>query len=149
MKQGSIKETELLNSDSICITAKSLEYDSYSVKLKLLIENKSSIDLTVITGSIGYSPNSINGYMVDTGYLNCDVAAGKKSVETISFDYDELMVMGIYKLADLEIGFEIKDKNYNSVYSAPVRIETSHAASYDYSVDTYQETIASKVAQNS
>lgn len=147
MKQGGIKETALLDSDSICITAKSLEYDSYSVKLKLLIENKSSIDLTVITGSIGYSPNSINGYMVDTGYLNCDVAAGKKSVETISFDYDELMVMGIYKLADLEIGFEIKDKNYNSVYSAPVRIETAHAASYDYSVDTYQETIASKAAQ--
>lgn len=33
---------------------------------------------TTPSGSLGYSCNSVNGYMVNDGYLNCDVANGKK-----------------------------------------------------------------------
>ena len=47
---------------------------------------------------MGYSCNSVNGFMVDDGYLNCDVANGKKANDTISFSYDELMLYALAKL---------------------------------------------------
>ncbi len=145
---ATLEETVMLDEGGIKITATGLIYSSYAAELDLTIENNSGKDLSFISGSIGYSCNSVNGFMVDDGYLNCDVANGKKANDTISFSYDELMLYGIDEIADLEIGFDMSDDDYNHTYSGPIQLKTSAYETHDYSTDPYQETITSGAAMN-
>lgn len=124
-KTASIEETVLFESDDILITATGLEYTEYSADITIVIENNSDKDLTFISNSIGYSCNSVNGYMIQDGYINSGVPAGKKANKTLSFSYDMLRLYGIFEIADVEIGFDISDNDYNHVYTGPCYIRTS------------------------
>lgn len=141
--EATIEETVLVDNDNFRITAKGLTYGSYSVDLEVTIENKSDRNLSFVCGSLGYCCNSINGYMVDDGYLNCDINAGKKANGTINFNYDELMLRGITEIADIEIGFSISDEEYDYTYTGPLQIKTSIADTHDYDVAYYQKAIVS------
>ena len=110
---ATIEETVLVDECDIKITATGIKYTAYDVKLSLAIENNSDQDLSFYSGTSGYNCNSINGYMVDNGYLNADIAAGKKSNETVSFSVDELTLLGFDDIADIELGFSITDSNYD------------------------------------
>ena len=147
-KNASLAETIMVDEGGVKITAIGLDYTNRSVELKLLIENNSGKDLSFVSGSLGYSCNSINGYMVEDGYLNCDVKNGKKANDTISFNYDSLMLYGINEIADIEIGFSMSDDDYNYTYSGPRQVRTSAFGTHDYSKDYYQETTASRSAMN-
>ena len=147
-KNATLEETVMVDEGNVKIIATGLNYSSYSVELELTIENNSEKDLSFISGSMGYSCNSVNGYMISDGYLNCDVAAGKKVNNSISFSYDELMVYGINEIADMEIGFDISDDDYNHRYTGPRQLKTSAFASHDYSTNHYQTTIVSCAAMN-
>lgn len=146
-KTATIEETVLVDESGVKITAKELTYSNYAAELILVIENNSDKDLSFIANSVGYSCNSINGYMIPEGYLNCDVAAGKKANDTISIGYDTLMLYGIYEIADIEIGFDISDDDYNHTYTGPRTIQTTAVDSYNYETPYYRENIASKESQ--
>lgn len=146
-KTATIEETVLVDESGVKITAKELTYSNYAAELTLVIENNSDKGLSFIANSVGYSCNSINGYMVPEGYLNCDVAAGKKANDTISIGYDTLMLYGIYEIADIEIGFDISDDDYNHTYTGPRTIQTTAVDSYNYETPYYRENIASKESQ--
>lgn len=138
-----IKETVLVDENDVKITATGLKYTAYDVKLSLAIENNSDQDLSFHSGTLGYSCNSINGYMVDDGYLNADIAAGKKANETVSFSVDELTLLGFSDIADIELGFSITDSKYNDyLQTGPRQLKTSLADSYDYKADTYRQGLA-------
>ncbi len=49
------------------------------IRLNLTIENNSDKDLSFTSGSMGYGCNAINGYMIQGGYMNADVSAGKNT----------------------------------------------------------------------
>ena len=145
---ATLDETILVDENGVKITATELTYTSYTADLAITIENNSGKDLSFISGSLGYSCNSINGYMVDDGYLNCDVANGKKANDVIQFSYDALMAYGINEIADMEIGFDMVDADYNSIYTGPRALKTSAANLHDDSADSYQQTITSPAAMN-
>ena len=147
-KSASLDETVMVDENGVKITATGLNYTDHSVDLELSIENSSGKDLSFSSGTMGYHCNSINGYMVSDGYLNCDVADGKKANETISFSYDALMLYGIDEIADMEIGFTMSDDDYNDTYSGPRQLKTSAFDAHDYGKDHYQETIKSRAAMN-
>jgi hypothetical protein len=70
--------------------------------------------------------NSVNGYMLDYAYLGEKVLAGKKSNETLSFDVQELALLGITEISDITVCFEIEDDNYDTyLQTGPVQIKTS------------------------
>ena len=144
-KTASIEETILYNSDDILITATELGYTDYSADISVVIENNSEKDLTFISNSIGYSCNSVNGYMIADGYINSSVAAGKKANETLSLSYDMLRLYGIFEIADIEIGFDISDDEYNHIYTGPCQIRTSIADQYDYQRQSYRETVVDEL----
>lgn len=146
-KGAAIEETVLVDENGVKITATELTYSNYAAELKLVFENNSDKDLSFISNSVGYSCNSINGYMISAGYLNCDVAAGKKANDTVSIGYDTLMLYGIFEIADIEIGFDISDDDYNHTYTGPRTILTTAADAYDYETPCYRESIASKESQ--
>lgn len=145
---ATLDETVMVDEGGVTITATGLTYTAYSVDLELTIENNSGKDLSFVSGSLGYSCNSVNGYMVKDGYLNCDVANGKKANESISFGYDALMLYGIHEIADLEIGISMTDDDYNTTYTGPKQLKTSAFDAHDYGSDYYQETITSGAAMN-
>lgn len=146
-QNATIEETVLYDENNVKITATELNYGNYKAELKLMIENNSDESLSFIAGSLGHSGNSVNGYMISDGYLNCDVAAGKKAMDTIGFSYDDLSIYGIYEIADIEIDIEIEDDDYNKIYTGPLQIKTTAYDSYDYSADTYKEAISSNAFQ--
>ena len=146
--EATLAETVMVDEGGVKITATSLTYTAYSVDLELTIENNSGKDLSFVSGSLGYSCNSINGYMVDDGYLNCDVANGKKANDSMSFGYETLMLYGIDEIADLEIGFSMTDDDYNTTYTGPRQLKTSAFETHDYGADHYQETITSRAAMD-
>lgn len=143
-----LDETVLTDEGGVKITATGLTYTEYSVDLDLTIENNSGKDLSFVSGSLGYNCNSINGYMIDGGYLNCDVANGKKANASSCFHYDALMLYGIDEIADMEIGVSMTDDDYNITYTGPCQLKTSVAESHDYGTDHYQNTITSDAAMN-
>jgi hypothetical protein len=146
---ATIEEMVLVDESDVKITATGLKYTAYDVKLSLAIENNSSQDLSFYSGTSGYNCNSINGYMVDGGYLNADIAAGKKSNETVSFSVDQLTLFGLSEIADIELGFNITDSNYDDyLRTGPRQLKTSAADSYDYKLDTYRQAIENHVLEN-
>lgn len=144
---ASIEETVIYEEDDIKITATELEYSDYDATLNLLIENNSQRDLTFVSGSLGYSCNAINGYMVDDGYLNAEVASGKKSNESVSFSTEELMIYGINTIADIQFGIEIEE-DFNEIYTGICQLKTTAADSYDYSEDTYLSALRSGLLES-
>lgn len=148
--EASIKETVLVDEKDVKITATELVYGKYSPELKITIENNSDKNLSFSSATLSYNCNSINGYMVDTGYLNTDVAAGKKAKASIRFDSDEMALLGIREIADIGIGFKVTDDNYDTyLQTGPLQIKTSIADTYDYSVDTYQWAISNNLFSES
>jgi len=143
---ATIEETVLVDESDVKITATDLKYTAYDVKLSLTIENNTSQDLSFHSGTLGYSCNSVNGYMVADGYLGADIAAGKKSNETVTFSIDQLTPLGFTDIADIELGFSITDDDYDDyLLTGPRQIRTSIADSYDYEADTYRQAITGNV----
>ena len=140
-----IEETVLFEDDNVRITAVSLEFKYNSPHLKLKFENNGDKALSFVAGSLGYSCNSINGYMVDGLYVNAVVEPGKTAVEDTYIDADLLTLYGIEKIAEIGIGFDISDDDYNDyAKTGPIYIRTSDAEGYDASADTYLNAIQSK-----
>lgn len=144
---ATIEETILVDESDVKITATGIKYTAYDVKLSLSIENNSNQDLSFCSGTLGYNCNSVNGYMVDDGYLNTDIAAGKKSNETVSFSVDELILLGFDDIADIELGFSITNSNYDDyLQTGPRQIKTSIVDSYNYETDTYRQAIVNSMS---
>lgn len=145
---ATLDEAVLMDENGVKITATGLSYTAYSVDLELTIENNSGKNLSIVSGSLGYSCNSINGTMINAGYLNCDVCNGKKANDVMSFSYDALMIYGIHEIADMEIGFSIVDDDYNSSYSGPRSLKTSAADTHEYDADCYEQAITSPASMS-
>ena len=145
---ATITETVLVDEKGVKITATGLEYTESSADMKLSIENNSGKKLSFHSQTMAYNCNSVNGYMVNDGYLSCEVADGKKANESVSFDFDNMMLYGINEIADIEIGFDISDDDGDYILSGPRQIKTSAFDSHDYDTDCYQKTITSRAAMN-
>lgn len=146
--KATIEETVLINENGIVIKATGLAYEDYSIELNLSIENNTNQNLGFSTCAWSCAGNSINGFMIDDAYLSCDVGAGKKSKESISFSYDELRLLGITEIADIELNFSVTNDDYDEVYSELTHIKTSIANEYVYLESCYRDTIVSDAAKN-
>lgn len=145
--EGTIEETVLIEENGVKVIAKDLQYTNDYAELSLIIENNSEKNYTFYSGTLGYSCNSVNGYMIDDGYFNTDVAAGKKANEVMKFDLKQLMTFGINEIADVQIGIGMNDEDYNETHFEPVQIKTPLAEKYDYKKDTYQTAMENKVVE--
>lgn len=120
-RKATIEEKVLYDKDNVKITATDLEYEEDAANLQLKIENNSKKKLTFSAGTMVYAVNAINGFMVNGGYLNCEVKAGESIEEEMSFDYGELILYGMKEIADIRVGFMISDEDWNDIYTKPVQ----------------------------
>ena len=146
--QSTIEETVLVDEKDVKITATGLTYTDYSAELAVTIENNSTQDLAFHSATLSYSCNSVNGYMVDDGYLGADVPAGKKANETMRFDTDTLLMLGITDIAEMELGFEIDDDDYDTyLCTGPIPLKTTLASAGDTG-ETFRSVVSSGILES-
>ena len=117
-----IEEQVLVDQDDFKITAQEYVRDSvWGDGIKVLLENNTDKDVLV-----GCNALIVNDYMIDD-LFGAEVAAGKKSNETIYLSSAELDAAGIDTVGKIEIYFNVSDANsYETIFSTDcVTIQTS------------------------
>ena len=123
-----IDEQVLVDQDGIVVTATEYVTDSiWGDGVKLLLENNSDRDVTV-----GCNALIVNDYMI-TDLFSSEIAAGKKSNETLYLSSRQLNAAGIENAGKIEIYFHIYDSStYDPVFDSEcVVIQTSEYANMD------------------
>lgn len=144
---ATIDKTVIADENNIKITVTNMSFTEDAMKLTFFMENNSDQEWSFISGATGYCVNEINGYMVNGGYLSEDIPAGETATDTMRFDYEELLTLGITEIANFKVGFMLTDDNYNRIYLEPIEIETSVADVYDDSVNTYRAAVQTGVLE--
>ncbi|MCR5166114.1 MAG: hypothetical protein K6C13_02700 [Oscillospiraceae bacterium] len=147
-KDATIDETVLIDEDGIKVTAKELTYSKYAASLELTLENNSDKDITLMSGTLGYSCNSVNGMMFSGGYFNSDVKAGKKTKESVTFKYEDLLIYGIDEIADIELGIYSSPGGLDYTYYPVSQIKTSAAGTYNYDASAARKALNSSEMQS-
>ncbi len=146
-KEVNIEETVLFDENDVKITATGLTYENYAVDLDLRFENNSDRNLEFTAQSLGYSCNAVNGFMIQDGYVRCDVPAGGTAEEAVDFGYSELLLHGITEIATIQTGFSISDEDYDRFTTGPLEVATPIAEGYDFGPEAYRKTIQSKAVK--
>lgn len=141
---ATIEPTVIFDSDGIRVTAQNLTYNVYEAELEVLIENSSDKKYSYFSGTAPYGCNSINGYMVENGYLESEIEAGAEVTETVYFSFEELYIYGISSIADIRLGLCFSDEEGKCIFTGETPVLTSLADSYDYSRNYFAENIESK-----
>ncbi len=123
-----IEKQVLVNQDDIVITA--AEYTSDAIwgdGIKLLIENNSDTNVTVSTNAL-----IVNNYMISDIFV-AEIAAGKKSNETMYLSSTSLEAAGIDSVGQVEVYFHVYDSaSYEDILKTDVvTIQTSKYADMD------------------
>ena len=129
----SIQEQVIYDAGGIRITAVSLEQDSFwGPAVKVLVENNSDKNITVQARNC-----SINGLMVEPMF-SCDVAAGKKANDSITFMSSDLETANITVIKDIEFFLHIFDADsWDAIADSPViTLTTSADPSYEQVFNT-------------
>jgi len=120
-----IDEQVLFDQDGIRITATGMADDSiWGSGINLLLENSSTRNVTV-----GCNAVIVNDYMISNLFA-ADIAAGKKSNETLTLMSNELKDAGITEIGKVEIYFNIYDPETFETISTPDVVEI-HTSAYD------------------
>ena len=120
-----IDEQVLFDQDGLRITASGMADDSiWGSGINLLIENSSSKNLSVACNAV-----IVNDYMI-SNLFSADVAAGKKSNETLYLMSSQLQDAGITEIGKVEIYFNIYDSETYDTVLTPDVIEI-HTSAYD------------------
>lgn len=133
-KNVTINEQVLLDRDGIVITAKSLETGGiWGPSLKVLVENNSNKPVTVQVRDL-----AVNGAMIES-IFSCDVVAGKKANDEITFMSSNLELAGINIIKDIEFKFHVLDtESWDTIFDSDiVFLTTSADASF---VQTYDDS---------
>ena len=125
-----IAETVLYEADGIKVTAKSLEDDLLGPEIKLLIENDSGKNILITSDSV-----SVNSYMMPTAALYAEVAAGKKSNESITLMTAELDQSGIETIANIQFYLQVQDPETWDV------VATTELLTLNTSADGYEQPV--------
>lgn len=129
---ATIEEQVLYEKDGLRITAKSLELGGlFGPELKVLVENDGAQNVTIQVRRV-----SINGYMADSSF-SCDVAAGKKVNDEVSFMDSTLEACGIETITDIELSFHVfTTEGWDTVDDSDlIHLQTSAAGSYQQAYD--------------
>lgn len=125
-----IAETVLYDENDIKVTATGYEDSWTGPDIKLLIENNSDHNVDITDELL-----SVNGYMMSGGFY-AEVAAGKKSNETLSIWSSELKQAGIETVADIQFYLSIVDpESYDTIATSELLTLSTSAADYTQPVD--------------
>lgn len=115
----------LLDQDNVKITVKEVDDKNsfWGADIYIYVENNTDKSISVQASSV-----SIDGFMVEP-YFSCEVAAGKKSYDTITFMEEELKENNIESIDNMEVSFSVSDaESYETILETePLKVEFESA----------------------
>ena len=130
-KEITVTETVLYDVEGVKVTATGYEDGWMGPEIKILVENNSTKNVLVTSASV-----SVNGYMMPTAVLYAEVAAGKKSNETMTIMSSELDQSGITVLSELQFYLQIQNpESWETLATSDLLTLTTSAAPYEQQVD--------------
>lgn len=140
-----IDEAIIYDENGVKITVLNLEYGNYDAKLNVKFENTSDKEIDISSETLGYSCNSINGYMIDDGWCSVTLQPDETVEDDLKFSYNAMAIYGIKEIAYFEVGFSIHDDDFNYTYTGPIKICTDAFDSYKYDENSYRNAIQNKL----
>lgn len=133
-----VEEAELYNENGISVTVTGMKDSLFGPEISVTVANDTEQNVTVSTQLL-----SVNGYMLSTSGLYCDVAAGKKAADSISLMSSELDEAGIETIAALEFYLSIYDSDsYDTIAKSElITVNTSAAEGFTQEVDDSGDVI--------
>lgn len=126
-----VAETVLYDADGIVVTATGYEDGWMGPEIKVLVENNSTKNVLITTDSV-----SVNGYMMPYASLYAEVAAGKKSNESLSIMSSELEQSGIETVAEMQFYIKVSDADtWDSIATSDLIALNTSAAGLEQPVD--------------
>lgn len=101
-----LEQVEIYNANGVVVTANRLEEGIFGPEIAMTVENNSDTNVTVSSREL-----SVNGYMFDGSSLYADVAAGKKSKETLTIMSSEMDEAGIDTVAEVAFWLHIYESD--------------------------------------
>ena len=135
-----LQETVIYDDQGIKITVKELLDGWSGPELKVLVENNTTHNI-VFSGS----EFIVNGVTI-SGHAYIDVAAGKKTNDTITIYDDDLEVAGIQSLATIQgMDFRVYDSDsYVDLFDVAFTLTTSIAATHVQNIDDSGDVLFEK-----
>ena len=130
-KEASIEETTLYDQDGLVIIAKEIDYSYFSPQYVLEFQNNTDAEYQFLAGTLGHCANAINGYMIQSGYINVTVAPGTAETEKVTINADMLKLLGITEIGEIIMDIEIEDTDSKSTYTGPLSVKTSEYENID------------------
>lgn len=146
----SIEETTLIDIPEVAVVANSLTFKNDNAYVEITATNKTDTKISINAGTLGYSGNFINNYMVTSGYLGLELEPQETKSDELYFSGDELHLLGIDKIGEIGIGLDVgynefgtgsTEMNLDDIAKDIVSIRTSAYDSVDMGADTYQDSI--------
>lgn len=103
----------LVDENGIKITVKEVDSESsfWGADIYIYVENNTETDVTVQAAN-----TSLNGFMVQP-YFSCDVTAGKKAYDTITFMESDLEENDITSIDNMDISFHVfKTNDFSTIF---------------------------------
>lgn len=126
-----VAETVLYDADGIVVTATGYEDGWMGPEIKVLVENNSTKNVLITTDSV-----SVNGYMMPYASLYAEVAAGKKSNESLTIMSSELDQAGIETVAEMQFYIKVSDADsWDSLATSDLITLNTSAAGLEQPVD--------------
>jgi hypothetical protein len=129
----SVSEQVLVDSNGVKVTVTGLdmEEDFLGPELDVTVENNTAQKIIVQTQGV-----SINGIMMDP-IFSCEVAAGKKANDQISFYEEDLDAAEIEVIKDIQLSFHVFDADsWDDIFTTdPITIQTVGSESYTQQYD--------------
>lgn len=122
---GVIEQTVLLDDDALTIVAEKLEYRNDMAYLTLSITNNTEGELDVMTSTLGYSANYVNGCMMTAGHLSVQLPAGETTEEEIGYSLWELQLYGMKGIGALGLGVRAVNDEFEEVFKGIIEVATS------------------------
>lgn len=138
VSKPTIEEAVVFDEGGVKITAKEYVTDSiWGDGIKFLIENETDKNLTV-----GCDALIVNDYMISDLFVT-DVAAGKKTNETMTLSSSQLKAAGIDVIGQIEVYFHIYDSDtYDTIKNTDcITIKTSLYDKMDTKADDSGEVL--------
>lgn len=136
---GLIEESVFYDEGGIKITATKLEDSEYSMNLDLNMINKSEDFIQIDIGDEERSLNSMNGFMIYTTPMVTRLEPGHQAANTVYFNKRDMETLGIKKVADIGLGVQFLNKDYELLKTEFFTIQTALHGAHDYSKDEFQE----------
>lgn len=127
-----VEEQLIYDANDVKVTVTGLGDSVWGPELKVLIENNGSQNVTVQSRNC-----NINDIMMEPMF-SCDVAAGKKANDTITFVEEQLKNAGIEVIKDVELMIHLFDTDsWEDIDTSDmITITTTADPSYEQSYDT-------------